>query len=70
MNESVREQVDSYVGAQPGLGKLIARDGVDGILFTGEDEPPGGTFIPFEHLGYNYEIGFFDRREFPREWSI
>ncbi|MGH8106110.1 MAG: hypothetical protein ACREO2_07315, partial [Arenimonas sp.] len=35
---------------------------IAGVLFTGPDEPTVGSFIPFDHLGYNSTYGYFDMR--------
>lgn len=45
--------------------KLTQRNGYSGGLFVGADEPTGGTFIPFESMGYNSKFGYFDIRQFP-----
>lgn len=47
----------------------IVCDGVPGVLFAGPDEAPPDDFVPFEFLGYNSDLGYFDRRVFPDQPS-
>lgn len=39
----------------------------EGPIFYGPDEPPQGTFIPWERLRIDPAIGFYDQEQFPRQ---
>jgi hypothetical protein len=54
-----------YCQASPSDGQIVVRGGAKGIVFTGQDSPRGGEFIPLADLGYNKEIGFFRKSDFP-----
>lgn len=49
---------------------LETRNGKAGVLIKGKDEPKNGTWIALANLGYNKEIGFFEKSRFPNEPSI
>lgn len=66
----IEQQVYKYCSEGPRLGQIIVRDGKKGILFTGPDSPDGGEFIPFDDLGYNSDLGFFRKSDFPGEISL
>ncbi len=60
-----------YCEESPEYGQIFTKDGKEGILFTGPDaESPNGDFIPFDDLGYNQNIGFFEKHLFPDEPTL
>jgi hypothetical protein len=67
---TAQQLANEYCAESPGLGQIVTRGGRAGVLFIGPDDPAGGTFIPFDWLGYNSRIGFFDKRLFKEEPSL
>lgn len=68
-SKAALEALNAFIAEGNG-SHLQTRNNKAGVLIKGEDEPKNGTWIALSNLGYNKEIGFFEKSKFPNEPSV
>ncbi len=66
---TIKQMLDEYISDMPSWARLEVRNGIEGVKWTGPDAT-SDEWLPLDRIGYNNDMGFFDKTVFPNQYSV